>query len=204
MNPGLSSITAFPEQSGGVRANSESFPFSSLTVASGSSEQETVSSPLTSRLPTIFPPYTCGVIRRTDDRASVTMTFPYRLGLGCLMSLAILSNKVEHLAMKLFGVHIETEDGFRYAVLKDGVRLRPYQSLAIQGACEEAISELLGTEVTQAISVSPVRKEEIKQAILATRCVTMEITSNAQDCCFLNLNLGEDEGYKIRRTLYEA
>ena len=209
MNSSSGSTMILQEPSGGVRTSSESVPVSqelpnSLTETSRSSEQETVSSPLTSRLPTIFPQYTCGVIRRTGDRASITMAFPYRLGVGCLMSLSILSNKVEYLAMKLFGVHIETEDGFRYVVFqKDGVRLLPRPYLAVQGACDETISMLLGPEVSYAISVSPVRKEEIKQAILATRCVTMEITSNSQDDCVLNLNLGQDEGYKIRKTLFE-
>ena len=197
------------DPSGGARTSSELVPLpreppNSASETTRSSEQETVSSPLTSRLPTIFPQYTCGIIRRTGYKASITMAFPYSLGVDCLLSLSILSNKVEYLAMKLFGVHIETEGEFRYVVFqKDGVRLLPRPALAIQGACDETISMLLGPEVSNAISVSPVRKEEIKQAILATRCVTMSITNNSHEDCVLTLNLGQDEGYKIRKTLFE-
>jgi hypothetical protein len=119
------------------------------------------------------------------------------------MSLPILSNKIEYLAMKLFGVHINAENGFRYVVLKDGVRLLPRPSLVIHGADDEPVSTLFGHDVSQAISLSPARREEINQAILATRCVTMEITSDPQEDAILNLNSAEEEGYQIKRTLFE-
>ena len=131
------------------------------------------------------------------------MVFPYSLGVVCLMSLAILSNKVAYLAMELFGVHVEIDGGFQYVVLENGVRLLPRPALVKQGGRDEAIARLLGFEISKAIKLSPTRKEEMNQAILVTRCVTMEITSNPMDDGVLNLNLGQDEGYYVKETLFE-
>ena len=204
-NTGVDGTMTIQDPSGGIGTNSE--PNSSSqelpNMASKSSEQQTVSHPLTSRLPTIFPQNTCGVIRKNGDTAMITMVFPYSLSLVCLMSLSILPNKIQHLAMRLFSVHLEIENGFRYVILKDGVRLLPRPSLVIQGADEVAVRTELGGDVGQAISLSPTRREEIKQAILATWCVTMEISSNPEEDGVLNLNLGEDEGHQIRKTLFE-
>lgn len=120
------------------------------------------------------------------------------------MRLAILPNKVEYLAMKLFDVHVETEKGLRYILLKDGARVIPRPHVAIQDARDEAINMLLGPQVSQAIRASPQRKEEIQQAILATSCVTLEMTSKSQEDCVLDIILGEDEGVKIKKMLYEG
>ena len=173
------------------------------TATSESSEQQTVSHPAASRLPAVFPQYMCSAIRKNNDKAVITMVFPYRLGVVCLMSLAILSNKIAYLATELFGVHIEIDGGFRYVNLGNGVRLLPQQALAIQGGRDGAITTLLGLVISKAINVSPARKEEMSQAILVTRCVTMEITSNPDEEGVLNLNLGQDEGYRVKEALFD-
>jgi len=152
-----------------------------------------------------FPQYMCSAIRKSGDRAAVTMVFPYFPGgtVVCLMSLAILASKVEYLAMELFGVHLETEDGFRCVVLENGGRLVPGQDMILQGARDEAILKLFGLEASRGIAASPAREEEVRQAILATRCVTMRVSSNPNDDVMVSLNLGLEEGFRIKETLYE-
>jgi hypothetical protein len=118
------------------------------------------------------------------------------------MSLAIRANKVEYIAMELFEIHLETEDGFRCIVLGNGVRCVPGQEMFLQGAQPEAIDKLLGPVTGRAISMSPARQEELNQAILATRCVTMEIARNPADGAILNLNLGLEAGFEISDKLF--
>ena len=56
------------------------------------------------------------------------MTFPAQLSgpkVECLMSLSILPNKIQYLAMVLFGVYIESDAGLWYVILDNGVRVLP-------------------------------------------------------------------------------
>lgn len=176
-----------------------------MTATSKFPNQETVSDPSIKRIACVYPQYLCGAIRKTGSTAAVTMVFPsYFPGgkVACLMSLAIVANKVQHIAMELFGTHLETEDGFRYIIQENGGRLFP-QEVVLQGAQDRAIAKLLGPETSYAIAVSPVRKEEVRQEIHATRCVTLQITSNCHEDAILSLNLGLEEGFQLKEKLYK-
>jgi len=173
---------------------------SNQTATTASPRQQTVSDPPSSGLITVFPPYTCGAIRKHGDRAAITMAFPYTFGMVC-MSLRILPNKIQHFAKELFGVHVEIENGFRVVILENGVTLVPEQTL-IQGAQDGSIDVLLGSDVREGVSASPARKEEIQQASLSTRCVTMIITSDPGEDGILNINIGEPEAYHIKNKLF--
>jgi len=51
--------------------------------------------------------------------------------------------------------------------------------------------------------MSSTRKEEIKQAILATRYITLQILGRSFDDCFLNLDIGGmDGGFRIKELLF--
>jgi hypothetical protein len=160
----------------------------------------------------VFPEYMSGAIRKDTVqidglmclRAAVTMNFPYYpLGqVHCLMTLAIMSNKVEYLAMTLFNVHVESASHVRYVVLPGGVRLLPNPEITLQGCQTEAIAKLFGPEVDGAVKASPVRRQEVKQETRATGCVSMTITRSSNEGAFINLNLGLTEGSEIRDKLY--
>ncbi|KAH7363644.1 hypothetical protein B0T11DRAFT_298877 [Plectosphaerella cucumerina] len=152
----------------------------------------------------VFPTYLCTAIRTTEMGASVTMTFPYDQGGGihCLMSLAILPNKLEFIAMKLFGLHLETDGDMRYALVGRS-RLRPNTDLSVQGASWAALLELLGETTSIALARSPLREYELKtQSSQYTSCVSLIWTGDARQDGILSLNLGFREGVAIKEKLY--
>ncbi|KAF2844444.1 hypothetical protein T440DRAFT_462111 [Plenodomus tracheiphilus IPT5] len=170
------------------------------------SGQQTVSNPSAKRLAGIFPQYTCGAIRNSGNTASVTMAFPAQLSgpkVECLMSLSILPNKIQYLAMVLFEVHIESDAGIWYVILDNGVRVLPQNEVVLQGGKEKGIETLLGPEPTRALRKSPLRKDEIRQGKLATNCVTLRLPSNCEYDGILNLNLGLDEAFRLKDTLFK-
>jgi hypothetical protein len=157
----------------------------------------------------VFPEYMSGAIRRDVDattgwKAAITMTFPYLGKVDCLMGLAIKENKVQHIAMALFNVHVEFEPAVpaRQIVLPHGVRLMPSSEIILQGVQIEAIISLLGTEIYEAIKGSRVYQEELQQGVRATRCVSMIMSSNHDDGAVINLNMGLKEGSRVRDKLY--
>ncbi|OAP53905.1 hypothetical protein AYL99_11927 [Fonsecaea erecta] len=193
---------------GEVTTTSESIPVprelvSSQNATFGSPEQERVSGPLNTRLPILFPQYTCGVIRKTGDKASLWMTFNLDPGVPCILSFSVHSDRLEHFAMRLFGAHIETDGRLRYVVLKDGLKLHPRPSVTLQGANPELLRAVCGLDVSLAIDRSPVRSVEVDQAILATACASLEISRIAQEDGVLNLNISEVDGYRIKKILFE-
>lgn len=155
-----------------------------------------------------FDPYMSGAIRKishqndTVSTAAVTMAFPPWALLDCLMSLDVLPSKVQYLAMALFKVRVEGEGQVRFVSLKDGVRLVPNPELTLKGVQDEAISEVFGAEIHQAITACRMRKKELREGNNATECVSMILTSNYNEGAILNLALGLEEGIRIRRLLY--
>jgi hypothetical protein len=170
------------------------------------SSQQTVSNPSAKRLAGIFPQYTCGAVRNSGNTASVTMAFPAQLSgpkVECLMSLSILPNKIQYLAMVLFGVHIESDAGIWYVTLDNGVRVLPQYEVVLQGGREEGIKSLLGSELSLALRKSPLRKDEVRQGKLATNCITLRLPSNCEYDGILNLNLGLDEAFRLKDALFK-
>ena len=166
--------------------------------------QDCVSDPLTAHLKDIFRPYMCAAVCKKNDRAAVTMLFP-KLSVGpvvCLMSLAIYPNKVEYLALELFGVHVESEAGLRYIVRENRGRLNPSPEIVLQGAREDSIMRLFGPRLTQAIMNSPTRKEELRQGISLTRCVSMTVNTYSDVQAILSLDTGPKDSLELKATLY--
>jgi hypothetical protein len=176
--------------------------FTSATAADTVQQHQTVSEPPMARTARVFPDYMCTAIKTRGDRAALTIIFPYTLEVVCLMSLAIRPNKVEHIAMKLFGVHIEVEDEFRWLILGNGARCLISPETPLQGARMEAVNALLGNDVADAVATSPTRQKEVEKSIVATRCVTFSIDSNPAEGGFLNLNLGTQGGHEIKGKLF--
>ncbi|KPA37224.1 hypothetical protein FLAG1_09973 [Fusarium langsethiae] len=163
-------------------------------------------------LESVFPEYISGAIRRDHsvdgDRmsAAITMNFPPRsIGdVACIMTLVVEPNKVERLAMLLFGAHLESDGGSREVVLQGGTRVRPHPQFLLQGSPSKAISEVFGLETAAAIAAAPYRKQEILMGTWATRCVTMTIYVEAHEPALINLNLGLKQGFKIHDKLYTS
>jgi hypothetical protein len=118
------------------------------------------------------------------------------------MSLSILPNKVQYLAMELYGVHVESDGGYRYFVLDNGVRILVGHEDVLQGANERAITRLLGPEPSVALSKSPLRKEEIRQGKLETNGVFLRMPGSCEQNSILNLCLGLDEAYCLKDALF--
>lgn len=167
---------------------------------------QTVSNPKAKLLATKFPQYFCGAVRKCGDTAVVTMAFPSQLSnskIDCLLSLSILPNKIQHFAKELFGINVETEGDFRYIIQNNGGRTLLIEVVLLGAQDKAAIMALLGSEASDGIGMSPQRKEEVRQGLLATDCVTLRITGNTHDDGILNLNLGIEKGFELRDALFQ-
>lgn len=152
----------------------------------------------------VFPQYICSAIRKTGAGAAVTMSFPYyqQGSIYCLMSLSILPSKLEFLAMRLFGVHLDTDGEMRF-VVHGTAKIYPRPEMSIQGARRAAILEVLGPMTDAAVAASPIRREEARQAVQDTSCAALSFHSDALHDGLLSLNLGLDDGFRIKDKLYE-
>ncbi|KAF2259723.1 hypothetical protein CC78DRAFT_474671 [Lojkania enalia] len=81
----------------------------------------------------MFPTYLRSAVRKYGDTAAISITFTSNLS-NCLISLAILPNKVQHLALVLFDIILETDNRLRYIIQANGSRLFPRPELALVGA----------------------------------------------------------------------
>ncbi|KAB5514947.1 hypothetical protein GE09DRAFT_1179690 [Coniochaeta sp. 2T2.1] len=157
----------------------------------------------------LFPEYLSGAIRRDHSRndritAAVTMNFPSSSfgEVACIMTLVVQANKVERLAMLLFGAHVESEGRCREIVLQEGARLRPSPQITLQGTHSDAISKVFGSMTATAIAAAPYRRREIREGTRATRCVSMTILNECDATAMITLTLGLEEGLQIKKMLY--
>jgi len=184
---------------------SSQFP-SNNTMKTNSHDQQILSNPTAKLLATIFPQYICGAIRKYNEKAAATMVFPSQLSEGkieCLLSLSILPNKVQYLAMKLFGVNLEIDGMSRYIVQDNGAKLLVGEVVLQAAEGEAAITELLGPEISAGIEMSPLRKEEVRQGLLLTNCIMLRVTGNSLEDGILNLNLGLEEGFNLKCAFFK-
>jgi hypothetical protein len=165
-------------------------------------QQQQVADPAVEHVARLFPQYMCKAIRKNGGRASIKVNFLYASSqLTCITSLAIRSNNVAFIAMELFGIHLETEDGVRCIVLPNGANIVPGPDL-LRGAQPGGVNTLLGSEISRLIAESPMRQEEVSQGILATNCVTMQVSGNPDDGGILNLNLAVEGGFEVKKKLH--
>jgi hypothetical protein len=158
----------------------------------------------------VFDEYMCSAIRKDAVqsggtiylKAAVTMNFPPRGLVDCLMSLEIHQSKIEHLAMALFKAHVESVGQVRYVVLKEGVRLIPNPEITLKGVLGEAIIDVFGSEIHGAIAASRMRKKELEEGNRVTECVSMIFTSTPGEGAIINLSLGLKGGVQIQNKLY--
>lgn len=152
----------------------------------------------------------CGAIRRdtvqsdgiTSSKAAVTMDFPPRGLVDCLMSLDVHQSKVEYLAMALFKVQVESVGQVRYISLKEGVRLTPNPEITLKGVLDKAIIDVFGSEIHGAVTACRMREKELEEGNCVTDCVSMILTSSPDEGVIINLSLGLKGGAQIQNKLY--
>ncbi|MCJ1386664.1 hypothetical protein MMC17_009790 [Xylographa soralifera] len=140
----------------------------------------------------VSPDYVAGAIGRDDIirrddieiyqwNAAVTMTFSVDWTVDCHMGIAIVEFKVQHVAMALFNVHVEVDSDAqaRQIVAQNGIKLVPSTKISLVGAHDEAILELFGLKILEAIEASQIYQKERQRGIRPTRCVSMLIPSSA-------------------------
>ena len=119
------------------------------------------------------------------------------------MSIEVTENKVEHLADKLFGVHLETNAGLRYLYLPRGAKVLPNPNFTLRGCQHDTISPFFGPETYRAITANPYYQDEVKQGYDYTDCVSMLISQRASEGATFLLSLAPMEGTVIKNKLYE-
>lgn len=154
----------------------------------------------------LFPEYLRGAIRRDDGdkgkTAAVSMNFPPNIiaDVDCVMTMEVLPNKVERLAMLLFDAHLEVNGKARELVLPGGVTAIAYR---LQGGRPKPISDVFGSETAAAISSAPYRRHEVSEGSISTRCVSMSDFVNADKGAIITLTLGMREGSQIFEKLFK-
>jgi hypothetical protein len=164
--------------------------------------EQVLSNPVATHLVSVFPPYLRSGIKRNEGRAAVSLTFTWGMTV-CSMSLEILPSKVQYLALKLFGTHVEIENGFRYILQQNESRLFP-ENVTLQGGQREGMLELFGPWVHGAIEQCPMRRLEIQEGRDVTTCVRLRITSGCNDHAHLTVSMGFDEAFQIKEALFPS
>jgi len=121
---------------------------------------------------------------------------------GCMMTLEITCNKVEHLARELFDAHVEATDNHRYLLLPTGLRIIPSPDLVLRGCKRHVILKVFGQDIHNAVTASPAYREEVIRGKNLTESVTMTISHKADDGAFINVSLDEKEGVRVKGKLY--
>lgn len=152
-----------------------------------------------------FPPFLCSAIIKDElSMAMVQMSFPDNPSDDCQMTLSIFPNKVQYLAMVLFGIHLESDTGQRYVVLGNGSRVVPTHQMLLDGAEEKGSAEIFGLPTNKAVQTSCKRVEEIANASTRTKCIAMSVSRRSNDPASLSLTLGLEESHELRRLLFDV
>jgi hypothetical protein len=157
--------------------------------------------PQCTKLARLFPPYLCGaVVTVLFSTAMVHMTFPDNPSDDCRVTLSILPNKVEYLAMTLFGIHLESDGERRYVVLDSGSFIAAPDQLHFEGVREDACMKIFGPEMNKGVQSSFKRAMEFGSS--KSRCISMSISGTWNGAASLSLVLGLEQGLHIRQILF--
>ncbi|KAM4063368.1 hypothetical protein HRG_013901 [Hirsutella rhossiliensis] len=161
----------------------------------------------------LFPRDLSNGIKRNHDpidgnvlAAAISMTFPnapFTEKFGCQMALEVTDDKVQHLARELFEVRLETRAGLRYVCFAGGCsKILPNPKFTFQGCRRNVILSTFGSDISNAITASPLYQDETRQWRDSTDCVSMVISHQAHDGALIFVSLGLWEGIQIRKKLY--
>ena len=163
---------------------------------------QTLSGPDFARLGMLLPRNLHTAIQQHDNKANVSIIFPPHG--DCILRLNILPSKVQHLAMKLFGLNVEMDGPLRYVLSDKGRKSIPRPALLEQGMETHNIPELLGFQIQEGIERSSIRREETRQGLLTlTACGEIELSNSSAESAYLTLTVGTDAGITVYNQLFE-
>jgi hypothetical protein len=133
--------------------------------------------------------------------AAIGMSFPNNV--ECQMALEITPDKLQHYALALFGVRLETAAGLRYICI-GGAQVLPAPRFTLRGCKADIIPDTFGPEVSDAIQSSATYRDDVvKNHLDDTHSVSMLISQRADEVAVLFLSLGLYLGTRIREKLYK-
>ena len=137
--------------------------------------------------------------------AAIAMSFPdarLTMNVVCQMALEITADKIQHYALVLFGVRLETTAGLRYICI-GGAQALPGPKLTLRGCKVDIIRDTFGPEVSRAIQDSPIYQDDVViNCRDCTNSVSMLISHQADEGGVILLSLGLWHGTPIMRKLY--
>lgn len=162
---------------------------------------QTCSGPDFAQLGIVFPTNLHSAIQQHDDKADVSITFPPPG--DCILRLAILPKKVQHVGMKLFGLNVEIDGPLRYVLSEKGRKSIPKTSLLEQGMDTDPIYNFFGLQIQQGIDSSSIRRREVRQGLLTlTACGEFELSNSPTECAYLSITIGTYVGIAVYNQLF--
>lgn len=140
-------------------------------------------SPFAKHLPSIFPPYMCKSIIKSELRAEVEIRSAASPE-SSFLKVAIYPSKVPYLAKELFGVDIDFEDGRMFLRFDNGASAQ-IDALKLTGAKHECLEKCLGRELTTAVRSSCTYSKELARGEPLTDCVSLTVHGDTGIPCFL-------------------
>ncbi|CVL03347.1 uncharacterized protein FMAN_15244 [Fusarium mangiferae] len=134
--------------------------------------------------------------------AAISMAFPPTGGKDdCQMVLEILEDKVQHFAKRWFKKRLESKDGLRCLVARDGSTIVPYPQFTLRGFQRRRRTDF-GLVVSHAITTSPRYQDDEKHSRPYTDGVSMVVSAQANARAHVYLSLGLVEGIRIKDKLF--
>jgi len=155
----------------------------------------------------VFGDYLCDAARRVNidghEKAAVTIMLPKWGGVvDCLVSLDIREEEVSKLASALFNADVNWVRRNLHIALPTGQSIilsMPQAEVTLKGATNEAITNVFGPEICNAVNESPIRKREWEAGQQSTHCVSMIVTKTG---AIINISLGLEGGLAIQSRLH--
>ena len=102
--------------------------------------------------------------------------------------------------MALFKVKVQWVNSIQHIILNNGVTLIiPNSELTLRGVQDQAIIEVFGHELYNAITKSPIRQNKLTHSIHTTECMLIILTKNGT---IISLALNINGGFTIQNKLY--
>ncbi|PVH95985.1 hypothetical protein DM02DRAFT_617543 [Periconia macrospinosa] len=174
--------------------------------------------PLFAHLAHVFHPSLCKSIRRTGDKACLTVSFLEDASqISCLVSASIMNDHVEELVLNLFGLRLKTEGLFREFIIppvtnispEDSVKIHPEhfvkirpEDSVISGVRDEAVQKFLGRKILQAVVESAKREEETTEGTRLKHRIQMVIPSRNSHDGRLDIVLGLEQGWALHAEMF--